>query len=257
MGSVLDATAASESLSSAAMMGSNSHVGSWESGHMSPKMDPPADQPLVHSSQSWHSGGMMKVALSTDCIMQVSVVSACERYLRVWLERSPPPSSSSSSSPASLLPMAEEPSPKNLANDPSDQTTAVGASSGGGGGGGSSVAIGGESVVLPPGEAAPLRCFVLPATPCSSDAITTASPAPYQLSSSSTLRLQPSIGSVPQTRGSVSSPALEQLFPEEPNRLSVAELVSGTWSIAWRMIGLEDETPSGSVQLSAVDVARV
>ena len=208
--------------------------------------------------------GSIRVSLSPDCLLQVSVASACERYLRVWLERSPPAALSG----ALPLNSPSEVSPQGVAGIRKSTTDA--SSSG--------IAIGGEAVVLQPGDAAPLACFVLPTAAVSlglqpSPSLPSSSaPAPpiSQLTMSNSLRQQTSNGPLPMAAPSQSldngnnlqqSRSLLQQqvhhLPEEPNRLAAAEAICETLSIAWRMIGLEDDAPHGSVQLSAVDVARV
>ena len=168
------------------------------------------------AATAWAAGGSMRVSLASDCLMQVSVASACERYLRVWIEWTP------SAAGAAVAPPTNCPT----------------GSSGGGSG---------SEVVLPPGEAAPLRCQLVP------EAATAASGRDCSTAVVDT-KCSSSGGAVGvASSGEVAAAPL----PEEPDRLVAAEAVCGSWAVAWRMIGLEDEAPHGSVQLSAVDVARV
>ena len=179
----------------------------------------------VSQPSLWSRGGPMRVQLSLDCLMQVSVASACERYLRVWLERLDPPLSmppvrSDKTVGSGGGNASPSPSPSPLC----DATAAP-----------PNPAV--DSVVLPPGDSAPLRCFLHPAPFEESP--------PRQEATTATARHAGPATAV------ASGPS------EEPDRLVAAEAVVGSWVVSWRMIGLEDDAPHGSIQLSTVDVARV
>lgn len=179
---------------------------------------------VAAAAASWAAGEAMHVSLASDCVMQVAVASACERYLRVWIEWTP-------AAAAAVTP-------------------ASGRLGDSGSGAGSS-----SEVVLPPGEAAPLRCHLIPET------ATATSGRDFAPAGDDGSHVDGKCsGGAAGAASSVvaSAPAAAALpLPEEPDRLAAAEAVCGSWAVAWRMIGLEDETPHGSVQLSAVDVARV
>ena len=189
------------------------------------------DGPAQAASQPslWSRGGPMRVQLSLDCLMQVSVASACERYLRVWLERLDPPlptpSVPTTSDKTVLTGSRGGGSPSPPSPSPLRDATAIS----------SNPAV--DSVILPPGDSTPLKCFLRPA-PFEEN--------PPRLEASASARHAGSGLSV-----AVAGPS------EEPDRLVAAEAVVGSWAVSWRMIGLEDDAPHGSIQLSTVDVARV
>jgi hypothetical protein len=193
----------------------------------------------------WSRGGPMRVGLSLDCMMQVSVASTCERYLRVWLEKVAPP------------PRSGE---------------AAGVESGGGGGSEAisslsradavaSQSLSEDSVVLPPGDSTPLKCFLQTSPPVGKGG--TGIPRHHQevadgASARHTTTEAAHTRSLATKRDPGGGPvATAAVLPEEPDRLAAAEAVCGAWAVCWRMIGLEDDVPHGSIQLSEVDVARV
>lgn len=89
------------------------------------------DTARMDSRMSADSGSVTRLSLTSECAMDVSVVSVCERYLRVWLERIPPrggAAGAAGSAPATASsPSTEGPTPS-------------------------------DNVVLPPGEASVLHC---------------------------------------------------------------------------------------------------